>query len=103
MKYKGYQGKEVRVYKRMPQGYKAIDGSTTAPAGTMWVRKGTPFTRGRDGKMHANPNYKHALVVRDEKQMIGRIAERRRRGEDDRFVADQATEKKIRSEMRRQA
>lgn len=94
---------EVRVYKNIPKGWKILKGTMTQPVGTAWVSNGEPvFKRGRDGKLHKNPKYKHALVVQDEQLMVARIAEVRRSRKGDRFIADETTEAKIRSEMRRQ-
>ena len=94
---------EVRVYKNMPKGWKVLKGTQTQPVGTAWVSNGEPlFKRGRDGKLHKNPKYKHALVVQDEQLMVARIAEERRRGGGERFISDATTETKIQSEIRRQ-
>lgn len=94
---------EVRVYKHLPEGWKVLKGTQTQPVGTVWASNGEPvFKRGKDGKLHKNPKYKQALVVRDEKLMVTRIAQARRYERNDRFIADQTTEKKIQAEMRRQ-
>ncbi len=94
---------EVRVYKHLPEGWKVLKGTQTQPAGTAWASNGEPlFKRGEDGKLHKNPRYKHALVVQDEGLMVAWIAQARRYERNDRFIADQTTEKKIWAEMRRQ-
>lgn len=93
----------VRVYKHLPDGWKVQTGTQTQPAGTVWVSNGEPaFKRGKDGKLHSNPKYKQALVVRDEGLMVTRIAQARRYERSDRFITDQTTEKKVQAEMRRQ-
>ncbi len=105
MKYRTGKDKEseVRVYKHLPEGWKVQTGTLTQPAGTAWATNGEPlFKRGKDGKLHKNPKYKHALVVQDEGLMVTRIAQARRYERNDRFIADQTTEKKIQAEMRRQ-
>ena len=105
MKYRTGKDKtsEVRVYKNVPKGWKILKGTTAQPVGTAWVSNGEPlFKRGQDGKMHKNPEYKHALVVQDEQLMVMQIAEDRRRGGGERFISDATTETKIQSEMRRQ-
>lgn len=105
MKYRTGKDKEseVRVYKHLPEGWRVLKGTLTQPVGTEWASNGEPvFKRGRDGKMHKNPKYKHALVVQDEEMMVNQIARLRRYEKDDRFIADQTTEKKIQAEMRRQ-
>ncbi len=83
----------VRVYKHLPKGWKVREGASTQPPGTVWAF---------NGKSIFSPEYKQALVVRDEKRMVERIADNRRLGREDRFIADQTTEKKIWAEMRRQ-
>lgn len=94
---------EVRVYKHLPEGWRILKGTLTQPVGTEWASNGEPaFKRGRDGKMHKNPKYKQALVVQDEEMMVNQIARLRRYEKEDRFIADQTTEKKIQAEMRRQ-
>lgn len=95
MKYRTGKGEKsaVRVYKHLPKGWKVRQGASTQPLGTVWAS---------NGKSIFSPEYKQALVVRDEKLMVERIAEDRRFNRDDRFIADQTTEKKIQAEMRRQ-
>lgn len=105
MKYRTGKDKEseVRVLKHLPEGWKVLKGTLTQPVGTVWAANGEPvFRRGKDGKLHKNPKYKHALVVQDEGLMITRIAQARRYERNDGFIADQTTEKKIQAEMRRQ-
>ena len=105
MKYRTGKDKEseVRVLKHLPEGWKVLKGTLTQPAGTAWASNGEPvFRRGKDGKLHKNPKYKQVLVVQDEGLMITRIAQVRRYERNDRFIADQTTEKKIQAEMRRQ-
>ena len=45
---------------------------------------------------------KKALLVTDEAAMIERIAAKRRKGQEDHFITDKTTEKKIQAEIRRQ-
>ena len=76
---------EVRVYKHLPEGWKVLKGTQTQPVGTVWASNGEPvFKRGKDGKLHKNPKYKQALVVRDEKLMVTRIEQARRYERNDR-------------------
>lgn len=103
MKYKT-NGKEVRVYKNLPEGWSVIKGTMTQPKGTVWIKKGSLFKKdGKSGEYRKNKDYKQALLITDEEQMIETIAENRKnKRRPDNFVPDQTTEKKIRAEMRRQ-
>ena len=78
MKYKT-NGKEVRVYKNLPEGWSVIKGTMTQPKGTVWIKKGSLFKKdGKSGEYRKNKDYKQALLITDEEQMIETIAENRK-------------------------
>lgn len=105
MKYQLREGKEVKVHKTIPKGWKVQEGTLTQPVGTVWIKNNEPiFVKGKDGKMHKNPKAKSELYVQNEELMITRIAEERRyktkRAKD--FVLDKKTEERVRAEVNRQ-
>lgn len=57
-------GKPIKVYKKMPKGWKKSEGTLTQPLGTVWANNGQSlFTKDKNGKSLR----KTALVITDEK------------------------------------
>lgn len=97
-------GKDVRVYKSLPKGYRVLDGTMTQPRGTVWIAKGRPFGGVKDGKLHKNPNYNQALLVKDEKWMIDGIIDRRcGLTTGGTIITNKTTEDKVQAELRKRA
>lgn len=57
---------EVRVFKRLPKGWKVDDGARTAPSGYKWINNGESFfSKNKDGKYIKNPKRKTAFLESD--------------------------------------
>ena len=95
----------VTVKKSLPKNYEIIEHTLTQPAGTRWARKkGEPlFKHTKSGKLILNPKRDDILVVTDEGYFTTRIAQDRIYQPDkaDRFITDEATEKKIKSKEKK--
>lgn len=58
--------KEVRVFKKLPKGWKVTEGALTAPSGYKWINNGESiFSKAKDGKLVKNPKRKHAFLESD--------------------------------------
>lgn len=97
MKYKS-GNTENRVYKNKPDGWRVDTEATAHPLGTVWIHNG----KSRFPKNGKPSQRKKALLVTDEKAMVEKIASKRRSGQEDHFITDKTTEKKIQAEIRRQ-
>ena len=65
---------EISVVKTKPKSWTIIEGATTAPVGTKWIRNGPFFVRTKEG-FRKNPNYEQKLLVTDGKIFRQRIKE----------------------------
>ena len=99
------ENEPVTVKKSLPKNYEIIEHTLTQPAGTRWARKkGEPlFKHTKSGKLILNPKRDDILVVTDEDYFTTRIAQDRIYQPDkaDRFITDEATEKKIKSKEKK--
>ena len=58
-----FQETGVKFVDTMPEGWKEIEGATTAPNGYMWINNAQPvFYKDKAGDIYRNDNYKHALL-----------------------------------------
>lgn len=88
----------TKVYKTLPKGWRVLKGTLTQPAGMVWIDNGKSLiSKDKNGKR----DYKHALLINDEKLFVTRMAEDRISTKKYQLSMDQKTEAKINTAIKR--